>query len=136
MNSQLGSRQVFLNCKQALNDAGYNQNQIDEAVLSPSYLRIDVPLNATSTLFNLPVLVIMLGALAIGRIFFPNGWGIFAIGGFLLAWFWWSYTLPRWRKWAIQKGADAEALHRAAVLTGLEWPKGWIFEKTEIKVKK
>ena len=57
MNSQLGSRQVFLNCKQALNDAGYNQNQIDEAVLSPSYLRIDVPLNATSTLFNLPVLV-------------------------------------------------------------------------------
>lgn len=57
MNSQLGARQVYENCKQALRNAQFTQNQIDEAVLSPSYLRIDVPLNNISTLFNFPVII-------------------------------------------------------------------------------
>lgn len=85
---------------------------------------------------NVPVLMIMFAGIFLGYIYSPGNWWWFAICGFILAWLWWAYTIPRWRKWAIQKKCvPADKLHNAAVATGLEWPKGWIFEKTEIKVK-
>lgn len=64
---------------------------------------------------------------------------IFAFVGLLigcvLGWLWWSFTVPRWRRWALQTGADPERLQKWAAATGLVWPKGWAFEKTEFKVK-
>jgi len=50
-----------------------------------------------------------------------------------MAWTWWSLLVPRWRKWAHEKGVPPDQLQKWAVLTGLVWPKGWIFEKTEFK---
>ncbi len=52
--------------------------------------------------------------------------------GAVLAWPWWSVSVPRWRRWALARGVNAKQLQKAAVSTGLVWPKGWIFEKTEI----
>jgi hypothetical protein len=54
--------------------------------------------------------------------------------GSAVAWIWWSLMVPRWRKWALQLGAPPDKLQKWAVLTGLVWPKGWIFEKTEVKL--
>jgi len=51
----------------------------------------------------------------------------------LLAWVWWSREVPPWRIWALRNVDDWPSLERAAVLTGLIWPRGSIFEKTEIK---
>jgi hypothetical protein len=59
-----------------------------------------------------------------------------ACAGFLLsialAWLYWSVAVPRWREWALNSGADPEEIQRLAVRTGIVWPKGWVFEKTEL----
>jgi hypothetical protein len=62
--------------------------------------------------------------------------GVFALfsGGFVAAWVYWSFAIPRWRRWARRRGAPAEELQRLAVEANLVWPKGSIFEKTEFRV--
>jgi hypothetical protein len=42
--------------------------------------------------------------------------------------------VPRWRQWAITRGAAADKLQRWAVITGLVWRKGSMFEKTEFHI--
>jgi len=85
---------------------------------------------------NIPVLIIMCGFMAWWIFMYPNlGWYIFLLPGFLIAWIWWSISVPQWRKWALRKGIDEHKLQRWAVLTGLVWPKGSIFEKTEIDLE-
>lgn len=85
---------------------------------------------------NIPVLVIIIGFILGGRIIAPTLWLLFLPFGFILAWLWWSFTVPRWRRWALQRGAPADRLQKLAVATGLVWPKGSFFEKTEFKVDK
>ncbi len=58
---------------------------------------------------------------------------IAAMIGAACAWVWWSFSVPRWRKWALEEGTPADQLQKWEVATGLVWPKGWIFEKTEFK---
>jgi hypothetical protein len=53
--------------------------------------------------------------------------------GWLLAWLWWSFTVPKWRLWAYARVLDIVELKRSAVKAGLTWPDGSIFERTEIK---
>ena len=52
-----------------------------------------------------------------------------------LGWLWWAFTVPRWRQWALRNGAPPERLQLLAVATGLVWPKGWFFEKSELRPK-
>ena len=80
---------------------------------------------------NLPVLAIMLGSLLIAWVIEPRIWWLFLSGGFILAWTWWSHSVPRWRRWAHNRGANPDRLQKWAVVTGLVWPKGSRFEKTE-----
>lgn len=54
---------------------------------------------------------------------------------FVVGWLWWAYLVPRWRMWALKRGADAHDLQWWAVATMLVYPKGWIFEKTELRPK-
>lgn len=57
--------------------------------------------------------------------------------GFISAWVWWSYFVPRWREWALkQPGVTADELQKAAEVATLVWPKGHFFEKTELKIRK
>lgn len=88
---------------------------------------------------NVPVLLIIGGGIVVS-IF------VFALGNFLLsiiliflgplvAWLWWSLTVPRWRRWAHRRVADPNKLQKLAVATGLVWSKGSVFEKTEFKLK-
>lgn len=63
-----------------------------------------------------------------------NGFGILVfVGGFALAWTWWSLSVPRWRIWAYERVANRRALMAEAVSYGLTWPDGSWFAKTEIK---
>ena len=56
--------------------------------------------------------------------------------GFIAGWLYWSYSVPRWRKWALkQPGINPDELQAAAEAALLVWPKGHFFEKTEIKPK-
>jgi len=54
-----------------------------------------------------------------------------AAAGFVVGWLWWSYSVPQWRRWALQRGVNPGDLQRQAVAAKLVWPKGSIFEKTE-----
>jgi len=89
---------------------------------------------------TLPVLIFMCGFSFIGLFFFlyiSLGNFVWFTGflllGFIIGWAWWSLLIPRWRSWAHSKGVPPDELHKWAVRTGLVWPKGWIFEKTEYK---
>lgn len=55
------------------------------------------------------------------------------LGGFLLAWLWWSVSVPKWRLWAFQRVTDIAALKERAVGVGLTWPDNHVFGRTEIK---
>jgi len=113
-----------------------DQPSTSQSTSSPSGLTAGKAVLVGHLLVNVPVLVIMLGFILVGRIFASTLSFIFLIIGFVLAWLWWSFAVPRWRRWALRNGAPADRLHKLAVATGLVWSKGSIFEKTEFKVNK
>jgi hypothetical protein len=78
-----------------------------------------------------PVLAIMIAVGVLGRVL-TGSFGLGLVIGVIPAWLWWSLSVPRWRAWALARGADPAELQRIGVMTGLVWPKGWIFEKTEL----
>lgn len=84
---------------------------------------------------NVPALSIMFAFVVFGIKILPNLWLLFLASGCVVGWTWWSFTVPRWRRWAHEKGIDRDKLHRVALLTGLVWPKGSFLEKTEFKIK-
>ncbi len=84
---------------------------------------------------TVPALLLLFGVPLIGLLLPGRTWVILLIVGFIAAWLWWSISIPRWRRWALRRGCDAEKLHKYAVLTLLEYPKGFILEKTEIPPK-
>ena len=82
---------------------------------------------------KLTAVAIMVVALFLGSLVAP--WELALIIGSLLAWVWWSYTVPRWRDWAQRRGANSDQLQKFAFRTGLTWPKGSLFERTEFRRK-
>ncbi len=93
---------------------------------------------------NGPVLVLLLGPLALfayaqkyGLLLPSQIWIalVVVVAGFVLAWLWWSFTIPKWRLWAYERVTDIIALKNAAVSVGLTWPDGHLFGRTEIKSK-
>jgi hypothetical protein len=51
----------------------------------------------------------------------------------LIAWIWWSAKISKWRIWALRTVDDWPSLERRAIEGRLIWPRGSIFEKTELK---
>jgi len=84
---------------------------------------------------TLPVVLIMIAVVLVLRIFLGSNVGL-VVGLFAgpgTAWIWWSFMVPRWRDWVIDNGLRAEDVQRAAKLTGLVWPRGFLFERTEFR---
>jgi len=85
---------------------------------------------------NCPVFLLLFGpGVATWKLMPTSGTWILSafVAGFVLAWLWWSFSVPRWRVWAYERVSDIAELKHAAVLAGLIWPDGHIFERTEIK---
>src|SRR5260370_10420939 len=83
---------------------------------------------------NVPTVGIMMASLFLGATVVP--WQLSAILGSILGWVWWSYTVPRWRDWALYRGLDPDRLQKFAFRTSLTWPRGSLFEKTEFRRRK
>ncbi|MCP4428649.1 MAG: hypothetical protein GY803_29535, partial [Chloroflexi bacterium] len=64
---------------------------------------------------------------------FLVGIGMFL--GFVLAWVWWSFNVPKWRLWALERVEDIPQLYKKAISYGIMWSRGHFFEKTEIRSK-
>jgi len=97
-------------------------------------LGIGKAIGAGWLLVNLPAVAIILASLVIGIDIEPNLWWLFLSIGFILGWTWWSHSVPRWRRWALRRGANPDRLQKWAVITGLVWRKGSRFEKTEAQL--
>jgi hypothetical protein len=111
------------------------QNQTPSSEAKPC-LNIAAAILTGHLLVNLPVLIIMCGFVYAGIYHIKdNLWPVFFLLGFVFAWMWWSFMVPRWRRWALKQGAPEEKLQKWAVATGLTWTKGSIFERTEFKLK-
>jgi len=91
-------------------------------------------------LVNRPVKMIMAGVGAIGAFLLfvldlgPVGFFVMLSAPFV-AWIWWSYAAPRWRHWALTRGADPDNLQKAAERARLLWPRGHFLERTEFPFK-
>ena len=55
------------------------------------------------------------------------------IGPPTTAWLWWAFAVPRWRHWALSRGANPNVLQELGQAQGLVWPKGRLFERTEFR---
>lgn len=55
---------------------------------------------------------------------------------FTLPHLWWSWAAPRWREWALSRGADPDELQGIAQREKLLWPQGHWCERLEIPVRK
>jgi len=88
-----------------------------------------------SRLINAPVSFIIAAGFFLGVWLFGNSPLVLVPGllGFITAWLWWSYAIPRWRRWALRRGVDPKQLQRLAEFK-LVWPKGWFLEKTEFRI--
>ena len=87
-------------------------------------------------LVNGPVQLIMFGGLLLALFLFgksATAGAIVAVLAFIAAWLWWSYFIPQWREWAHGRGVDPDELQELAVQAKLTWPKGSLFERTEIR---
>jgi len=85
---------------------------------------------------NLPVLamIVLGGVFSIRRLHGP--WILLGMfGSVAVAWLWWSLAVPRWRRWALRAGCDPAELQAQGVEAGLLWPKGHLFEKTELPLR-
>ena len=51
--------------------------------------------------------------------------------GITPGWLWWAVAVPRWRDWVVDRGIDPAKVQTLAAITGLVWPRGSFFEKTE-----
>jgi hypothetical protein len=127
-----------------------NPSNYQHPVVSKPAMSVAIAILVGQLVVNFPALVITLVVTSIGIIlivvlkeklpslsnltFFLGVLGAILVGP-LVGWLWWSFSVPRWRKWALQNGAIEDKLQKWAVLTGLVWPKGSIFEKTESKLK-
>jgi hypothetical protein len=56
--------------------------------------------------------------------------------GLIPRWALWSISVPRCREWAKWRGADEGRIQFLGQRSGLVWPKGSIFEKTEFRPRK
>jgi len=86
---------------------------------------------------NLPVVCIIGLAFLLAYLLKGPTWGALGLFlGIIPAWLWWSFMVPRWREWATRQGADAFETQLLGERSGLVWPQGSMFEKTEFRSRK
>lgn len=89
---------------------------------------------AGSCVVNLPVFALLVGPALVAA---GDGHGdilpLVLLLSFAAAWGWWSFMAPRWRLWAYARVQSTGVVHRMAVAAGLLWPRGSLFERTEIR---
>lgn len=104
-------------------------------VLRKGQNSVNVPV--TIMLVVIPVSLIYISPLVFSEEYVDLVMIIGLIIGIVLAWLWWSYKIVKWRIWAFEntKKSDWIQLKQRAIIQGLIWSDGSIFEKTEIRSK-
>jgi hypothetical protein len=104
----------------------------------PAPLSAEVAVKRGKLLVNGPVQLLQIGLL-VGGFCLIKVVPLLAIVMMVIAvpcaWLWWSFSVPRWRFWALSRGADPVQLQRLGQAANLIWPKGSLFEKTEFRYR-
>lgn len=58
------------------------------------------------------------------------------VASFVLAWLWWSFWVVKWKIWAYSTVQDPLSVYEAALEENLIWPRGSVWEKTELRIGK
>ena len=82
---------------------------------------------------TLPGMILIYGCSLFGQAYMPDTVWVSLLVGFFGAWGWYSFSISRWRRWALARVDQPAHLQNLAELTGLLWPKGSVFEKREFK---
>lgn len=102
-------------------------------------MSVGVALLVGQLVINVPVFLIIIGGIILAIFALAFEYYLLSLIliflGPLIAWLWWSFMVPRWRRWAHKRVVDPNKLQKLAVATALVWPKGSILEKTEFKLK-
>jgi hypothetical protein len=101
----------------------------------PKPLPAKVAVRRGTLLVNGPVWLIMTACFGLAYVFgdtLPVLGLALAVVAIPCAWLWWSLYIPQWRRWALHSGADPVELQHLGEAAGLVWPRGSLFEKTEI----
>ena len=53
--------------------------------------------------------------------------GIWLVAPWVLAWTWWSFNVPKWRIWALERVDDWPSLESDAIEAGLIWNENSLF---------
>jgi hypothetical protein len=86
---------------------------------------------------DVPVALLIGGAATASFLTLNLGWALAVIlVATALAWLWWAFSVPRWRRWAINRGSAPEALQRIGQRTGLLWPEGSLLSRTEFRMRR
>lgn len=108
-------------------------------------IQVGIAILVGQIIVNLPAITVILvvtyfginSILGLTKIFQPlpeiyNSLGvmILILIGALIAWSWWSFSVACWWKWALKNATPEDQLQKWAVLTGLRWPNGSVFEET------
>ena len=103
----------------------------------PSPLPAELAVSRGQLLINWPARGLMFAGFVIAYSLFERSsnlaGALVAVGGIAAAWLWWSWFVPQWRCWAHSRVADPEELQELGVQSSLIWPKGSLFERTEIR---
>jgi hypothetical protein len=103
---------------------------------SPDSITAEQAVRRGQLIVNGPVVLLLIGPL-LAAVKWSSvwNWGIVP-AGFVAAWLWWSFSVPRWRNWALDRGADPDELQSRGERAGIVWPVGSFFEKTEFRRKR
>lgn len=102
------------------------------------FITVDEAIAKGHRMVNYPVMVIYLGVFSITiymgvQKMIPTwGYPIGFILGFVLAWLWWSFRIPKWKVWAFENVRNVHELKKRAIQEKLIWPDNTFFTKTEI----
>jgi hypothetical protein len=102
----------------------------------PNPIPADLAVKRGVLLINWPVRLIMFGGFALAWFLGDKLPLLAIIIGLLaipMAWLWWSYFVPQWRRWAHRRGADSVKLQELGEYASLVWPRGSFFERTEFR---
>ena len=114
---------------------------------SPDPLTAEIAVRWGHLFVTLPVLSLMLGLWGLAGVLLRHGGRLsrlplglqiavavaVVIGPPATAWLWWAFAVPRWRHWALRRGANPKVLQELGQAQGLVWPKGSYFERTEFR---
>ncbi|MBE9575606.1 hypothetical protein [Flavobacterium proteolyticum] len=72
---------------------------------------------------NLPITILIISGFYIIHEYLKQSFNIALIGGIVIGWTYWSFSVKRWIKWALTNNVDSEKLYKIGIRNLLIWSR-------------